>query len=112
MATITGGPTAGGKMERVALDAVAGNATEVVLPNWVRKCTLQFETSGGAPAAGSVLRGQTQSDGAAMSSHAFPISAGAAYELTLSPGQSRQLAGCTIYVSGTAGGVVYLDLEL
>ena len=112
MATITGGPIAGGKSERVTLDAGAGNATALVLPNWCRKCTLQFEPSAGAPAAGAVLRGQTQSGGAAMSSHAFPISAGSAYELTLAPGQSRQIAGCTFYVSGPASGFVYLDLEL
>ena len=112
MATITGGPTAGGKSERVTLDAGAGNATELVLPNWCRKCTVQFETRAGAPAAGAVLRGQTQSGGAAMSAHAFPVSAGSAYELTLAPGQSRQIAGCTFYVSGPASGFVYLDLEL
>ena len=38
--TVTGGPTAGGKTERVALDGSAGNATAITLPSWVRKCTV------------------------------------------------------------------------
>ena len=110
--TVTGGPTAGGKTERVALGA-ANDATAITLPNWVRKCTVQFVDSGDTATAGRVLRGQTQSDAAAMSAHAFPIPSGAAYELTIAPGNSRQVDGATFYCS-TAGasGFVYLDLEL
>ena len=110
--TVTGGPTAGGKTERVALDSSAGNATAITLPSWVRKCTVQFADSGGASAEGKVLRGQTQSDGAAMSAHAFPVASGAAYELTIAVGTSRHLGGATFYASGSASGFVYLDLEL
>ena len=44
--TITGAPEAGGKTERVALQAVAGNAEAVTLPEWVRRCTVQFFDSG------------------------------------------------------------------
>ena len=110
--TVTGGPQAGGKSERVALPAGAGDALELTLPSWVRKCTVQFVTSGGAAAAGTILRGQTQVDGAAISAHSFPISAGSAYELTIAPGTARQLDGATFYLSGTASGFAYLDLEI
>ena len=110
--TVTGGPLAGGKTERVALEAVAGDATAVTIPSWVRKCTVIFADSTTAAAAGKILRGQTQSDGAAMSAHALPISAGSAYEITVALGSTRQLDGSTFYLSGAAAGYAYLDLEL
>ena len=108
--TVSGAPAAGGKNERVALAAGAGDAQAVTLPEWVRRCTVQFVDSTLAAAAGRVLRGQTQVDGAAMSVHAFPISAGSAYELTIAQG-GRVQGGATIYLSGSAGGYCYLDLE-
>ena len=110
--TVTGGPLAGGKTERVALEAGAGDATAVTIPSWVRKCTVQFVDSGGSAAAGTYLRGQTQVDGAAMSAHASPISAGSAYEITVALGSTRQLDGSTLYFSGAAAGYAHLDLEL
>ena len=110
--TVTGGPTAGGKTERVSLGS-ANDATAITLPSWVRKCTIQFTDSGGASCAGRVLRGQTQSDAAAMSDHAFTVASGAAYELTIAIGKTRMLDAATFYCS-TAGasGFAYLDLEL
>ena len=108
--TITGAPEAGGNTERVALQAVAGNAEAVTLPEWVRRCTVQFFDSGMNAAAGKFLRGQTQADGAAMSAHAFSVSSGAADELTLATG-GRVLGGATIYLSGAAAGYCSLDLE-
>ena len=110
--TVTGGPLAGGKTERVALGS-ADDATAITLPTWVRKCTVQFANSGGAATAGKVLRGQTQSDAAARSAHAFPVASGAAYELTIATGSNRNLDGAVIYCSTSgASGFAYLDLEL
>ena len=110
--TVTGSPEAGGMSARVALTASAGDAQAVTLPEWVRKCTLQFVDSGDNAAAGRFLRGVSQVDGAAISSAAFPVSAGAAYELTTAPFRARVTGGATIYLSGSAGGYCYLDLEL
>ena len=45
-----------------------------------------------------------------MSAHAFSVSSGAAYELTLATG-GRVLGGATIYLSGSAAGYCSLDLE-
>ena len=108
--TVTDGPKAGGLTERVSLPSTT--AVEVNLPSWVRKCTLVFKTSAGALADGAILRGKTQADGAAMGDHAFPVPAGVGWEVVVSPGQSRQLSGCTIYVSGPASGFAHLDMEL
>ena len=111
--TVTGGPAAGGLAYRAALDAVAGNATSIAIPSWTRKVTITFVDSGCSAGDGKILRGShSQSDGASMSTHAFPVSAGSAYELTLIPGLARHSDGCTIYLSGSAGGYAHLDLEL
>ena len=108
--TIAAGPESGGLTHRLSLADT--NAVQVNFPAWVRKVTVQFLDSGGSATEGKVLRGQTQSDGAAMSSHAFPVPAGVGWELVLSPGISRQLSGCSIYVSGPASGFAHLDMEL
>ena len=109
--TVTDGPLAGGCSERATLPAGAGNALQLNLPAWVRKCTIAFYDSAASPADGKWLRGKTQVDGAAMSAHASRISAGAAYEVTVATG-GRQLEGCTLYLSGTASGYALLDMEL
>ena len=109
--TVSGAPTAGGKNARISLDAVDGNATSVSVPAWVRRVTLTFVDSGSSAAAGKVHRG-TQTDGATMSTHAFPVGAGAAYELTLAPSRTRISGGATIHLSGSASGYAHLDMEL
>ena len=109
--TVSGAPTSGGKNARVALDSVAGNATSVSVPAWVRRVTITFTDSGGTAAAGKLHRG-TQTDGATMSTHAFPVGSGAAYELTLAPSRARISGGATIHLSGSASGYAHIDMEL
>ena len=95
--------------KRITLDAVAGKCLAVVLPPNTRRCTLLFTDSGGTAAAGKFSRA-AESDGAAMSVDAFPISSGSAYELTIATG-GRVLGGETIYLSGSAAGYCHIDLE-
>ena len=109
--TVSGPPVSGGKHARISLDAVAGNATSVSFPAWVRRVTITFTDSGGTATAGKLHRG-TQTDGATMSTHAFPVGAGSAYELTLAPSRARLSGGATLHLSGSASGYAHLDMEL
>lgn len=109
--TITGSPhAAGGLTARVAMDGTAGNCEAVTLPGWARRVCVAFRDSGGSGTTGQISRGQTETDGAAISANAYQIESGAHIEMTLRPGRSA--GAVTLYLAcGGNSGFAYLMIE-
>lgn len=95
-------PAAFGHTKRVALEASAGNARQVILPPWARGCLLLVTDSGGTASAGGSIA-MTGTDGSAIGSDAYPVPVGG---LTV-PLSGR---GGSIYVAGPAAGYAHLLL--
>jgi hypothetical protein len=91
------------QIRRVTLPAGAGDAREVILPDWCRRVEVYFTTSGGADADGSIATSGT--DGSEQSSDAVPCPSGSSWELTLAAG------GASIYLAGAAAGYAHLVLS-
>ena len=109
--TVSGSPhTAGGLTARVAMDATAGSAEQVTLPSWARRVSISFRDSGGSGTTGQISRGQTETDGATISTDAYQLESGAHIELVLRPGRSA--GATTIFLAcGANSGFAYLMLE-
>jgi hypothetical protein len=101
--------SAGIYTKRIALEATATNAREIICPEWARRADLVFKQSDGTTDDTGALA-SSGTDGAAIGNDKIPIASGATYTFRLSAGRSP--AGGSIFVAGgTASAFVHIALQ-
>lgn len=95
---------------RVALEATAANAREVLCPVWANQMTVTFVQSDGATADTGKIAGAGV-DGSAMGNNHFPVSSGGALAFSLR-GNDEVGGAKSVYLSaGTNSAFAYVIFE-
>lgn len=95
---------------RVALEATAANAREILCPVWANQATITFVQSDGSTADTGKVAG-SGTDGSAISNNHFPVSSGGALAFSLR-GNDEVAGDKSIYVAaGTNSAYVHIMFE-